>query len=112
MASLAWGVGWAGAGRRVKYIMNRMKPKTRKPALSDLQAWFGKAIARPLPNRYPGNPLAVSAPTLAAQAQRRLFSRGGVSGFDRLGIYNQQYWFRLITIMQQEYPSAAHLIGL
>jgi hypothetical protein len=82
------------------------------PKMAALQAWFGKAIARPLPDVYEGNPLAVSAPAIRKQAAERLWSRGGLSGFDRLGVYNQQYWFRLITIMQQEYPCAVHLLGL
>jgi hypothetical protein len=84
----------------------------KKPGMAELQAWFGKAIARPLPGKYRGNPLEISAPRLAGQAAARLWTRGGLSGFDRLGIYNQQYWFRLITIMQQEYPCAVHLMGL
>jgi hypothetical protein len=90
----------------------KRKPRARPPALAELQAWFGKAIARPLPDKYLGNPLAVSAPELGRQAQARLWTRGAMSGFARLGVYNQQYWFRLITIMQEEYSCTAHLLGL
>jgi hypothetical protein len=82
------------------------------PGLSGLQAWFGKAISRPLPESYSGNPLAVSDPGLAGDAAAALREKGGLSGFDRLGIYNQQYWFRLVSIMQSEYPCVLHLMGL
>lgn len=86
--------------------------RKHKAGMAELQKWFGEAIARPLPDRYAGNPLAVSAPATGAQAAKRLWSRGGMSGFERLGVYNEQYWFRLITIMQEEYPCTVHLMGL
>jgi hypothetical protein len=82
------------------------------PAMAELQAWFGAAIATPLPDAYPGNPLEMAAPGLAAEAAARLRSKGGLGGFARLGIYNQQYWFRLISVMQTDYTAAIHLLGL
>lgn len=82
------------------------------PTLAELQAWFGQGIATPLPEEYPGNPLELSAPGLAGEAEGRLRSKGGLGGFARLGIYNQQYWFRLITVMQTDYTAAIHLMGL
>ena len=35
----------------------------------------------------------------------------GLSSEDRLGIYNEQYWFRLFSVMQEEYPLLCNLIG-
>ena len=29
----------------------------------------------------------------------------------RIGLYNQQYWFRLFTIMQEQYPTVTRLFG-
>ncbi len=80
--------------------------------LVNLQSWFGEWIIHPLPEKYRDNPLAVSTPQLAEEADSLLRENGGMSGFARLGVYNQQYWFRLITILQGEYPCAVHLIGL
>ena len=82
------------------------------PSLADLQAWFGAAIAIPLPDEYPGNPLEISLPGLAAEAEARLRSKGGMGGFARLGVYNQQYWFRLVSVMQADYACVIHLMGL
>lgn len=87
-------------------------PRQKDPGLAALQAWFGQAISRPLPDDYPGNPLALSAPELEPEADARLRTRGGLTGFGRLGIYNQQYWFRLISVMQSDYTCAIHLMGL
>jgi hypothetical protein len=80
--------------------------------LAELQKWFGSSISQRLPEEYPGNPLAVSRPELQAVADAHLKGKGGLSGFSRLGIYNQQYWFRLISIMQSEYTCTVHLMGL
>jgi hypothetical protein len=94
-----------------------MSPKrkpdaTPAPSLADLQAWFGAAIANPLPDHYTVNPLAVSSPGLAAPGRERLRTKGDMDGFDRLGVYNEQYWFRLVTVMQSDYTAAIHLMGL
>ncbi|MEO6095830.1 MAG: putative DNA-binding domain-containing protein [Fibrobacteria bacterium] len=87
-------------------------PRKKTPDLAGLQTWFGQAISRPLPEEYPGNPLALSAPELEPDADARLRTKGGLTGFGRLGIYNQQYWFRLISVMQSDYTCAIHLMGL
>ncbi len=86
--------------------------ESSKETLADLQAWFGRSISQPLPNAYPGNPLVVSNPELKPDADLRLKGTGDLSGFSRLGIYNQQYWFRLISIMQSEYTCTVHAMGL
>lgn len=80
--------------------------------MADLQAWFGRAITRPLPPGFQGNPLAAGSPELKEQGDALVRGRGGLSGFDRLGLYNQQYWFRLVGIMQGEYGCALRLMGL
>lgn len=87
-------------------------PKRRGPGLAGLQAWFGSAIATPLPESYADNPLTVSSPGLAAEADARLRGPGGFGGFARLGVYNEQYWFRLVSVMQADYTCAIHLMGL
>lgn len=88
------------------------RPGAEGPSLADLQAWFGRAISRPLPADYRGNPLAAGSPELREAGDSMVKGAGGLSGFDRVGIYNQQYWFRLISVMQEEYPCAVHVMGL
>lgn len=81
-------------------------------ALAAFQHWFSRAASRPL---LPGNatrPEGVSGPSLRVEANARLRTVGGMSGLERLEVYNRQYWFRLITIMQEEFPCALHVIGL
>jgi len=83
--------------------------------LADLQRDFGKAISQPFlfdgggsgdyrlaQESYPKGIVDV----MQDQPERNH------SGADRLGTYNRQYWFRLLTIMQKEYALTCSLMGL
>jgi hypothetical protein len=58
--------------------------------LSDFQKQFSAALREPL---------AIETGTLRPVASP-------------WAVYNQQYWFRLLTVMQDEYPLLARLLGL
>jgi len=74
--------------------------------LADLQRRFGEVLRTPLDaasgtlraqtSRY-GSPLAA-----AVQGDAR----------ERLAVYNRQYWFRLLTVMQTSWPLTARLLGM
>ncbi len=83
--------------------------------LAMLQVAFGRAMAMPMcfdleaeqvfkqqPELYPDEIVAqmLDHPTL------------DLVGLARLTTYNRQYWFRLLTILQQEYPLLLALLGL
>lgn len=105
------GSGFPGFANLVP-MAPRPARKPPGPGLAELQAWFGAAIATPLPDTYAGNPLQASSPDLAQAADARLRGPGGFGGFARLGVYNEQYWFRLVSVMQADYACAIHLMGL
>jgi hypothetical protein len=91
-------------------------PKTKAPReLSEFQDWFSRAASRPL---LPGNrtrPRGVGkgrAPSLRLEAEARLQNHNGMSGLERLEVYNRQYWFRLITCLQEDYLCTVHVMGL
>ena len=82
------------------------------PELSDFQGWFSQASSRPL---LPGNatrPRGIKGASLRLEAEARLQSNNGMSGLERLEVYNRQYWFRLITCMQEDFICAVHVMGL
>jgi hypothetical protein len=64
--------------------------------LSDLQRQFGEAIVQPLDAPLEADFIAPSA-TLTAE--------------ERLRIYNQQYWFRLLSVLQEGFPLLLRLFG-
>ncbi|MFT3925860.1 MAG: DNA-binding domain-containing protein [Myxococcales bacterium] len=87
----------------------RSAPETQR-WLAELQARFSQVLRRPLqrgegrlradPEDYPlagVEPLA-DGPELGAR--------------ERIAAYQRQYWFRLLDVLQREYPLTAHLLGL
>jgi len=84
---------------------------TMSGSLSFIQEWFSQAISRPLTFEA-GIAQVHASPELHREAGTRIRSANGVNGFDRLAIYNRQYWFRLIACMQETYPCALHVLGL
>ena len=83
--------------------------------LASLQQAFGAAISAPFEfeeddsgdyrlrqEDYPAEVLAQMVP----------LPEKGLNGSDRLGTYNRQYWFRLLSVMQEEYPLMVAIMGL
>lgn len=78
--------------------------------LAALQAAFGQAIATPLEIGGPETLIQVDRyPRLALTAVK---PHGGRSAPERLATYNKQYWFRLLTVMQEEFPLLCRMMGL
>ena len=84
---------------------------TMSESLSFIQEWFSQAISKSL-TLEAGTAQVLAATELHREAEARIRSANGVNGFDRLAIYNRQYWFRLIACMQETYPCALHVLGL
>ena len=78
--------------------------------LLDMQAWFAKIITSPLQECDQAN-LPVYQSHLIDDIRKRIASSPQLKSEERIGIYHQQYWWRLISIMQELYPSLVHLFG-
>lgn len=96
------------------------QPEPRPPeSLRRLQERFGRAMATPIDiydadgnyrlaiDSYPSELTAILTPCRAPKDPDRI-----LSGDERLSSYNQQYWFRLFSVMQEEYPLLSHLLGV
>ena len=81
------------------------------PGLAALQADFSAAARTPLALDDAGDYL-LPVERYPAAIAARIVSARGQPGAVRLGTYNQQYWFRLLTVMQEEYPLLSRLMGL
>jgi Putative DNA-binding domain len=77
--------------------------------LLELQASFGEMLRTPL-DRSTGSLRATEeaypAPLLRAARPAREQSAG-----QRLAVYNRQYWFRLLTVLQRAFPLTSRLLG-
>jgi hypothetical protein len=78
--------------------------------LKRLQEGFGQAVRMPVSfatGRFVFRSEEYSGPFLAT-----VLPRGTQTGRDRLAIYNEQYWFRLFTILQDDFPLLAATLGM
>ncbi len=74
-----------------------------------LQQLLGGVVRHPL-TRATGT-LTSNLGTLAGDIERAYVSDERADCHERLAVYNRQYWFRLFSVMQQEFPLVAHLLG-
>ena len=85
-----------------------MKPPSD---LAKLQKSFGHCISRPLEFTDGDGNYTLSFDHYDPLAVREVNPRGDQTSAERIGVYNQQYWFRLLTIMQEEFPLTEALLG-
>jgi hypothetical protein len=83
--------------------------------LEDLQRTMGAAVMQPLTTdeemqprditgRWNGRPMAEVASEFVAPNSR-------LTSFERLEIYNRQYWFRLQTAFNEDFPALRAVVG-
>lgn len=73
------------------------------------EAWRDSTAA---PLRFLGKgAVEVSESDYRPELMEAIEHRQGLGPAARLGAYRQQYWFRLFTTMQNDFPLAGHLIG-
>jgi hypothetical protein len=78
--------------------------------LKALQYSFADSIRTPFDIQE--DAYTVQTAKYSAELVAELLPRPPLSGAERLAVYNQQYWFRLLSTLQKEYPLLRRLIGL
>lgn len=79
------------------------------PRLAALQARFAAAIREPL--SFDAGKFACRTEAYPAGAAEAVAPRPGGSPRARLAVYNQQYWYRLLNLMQEDFPLLAATLG-
>lgn len=79
-------------------------------SLGELQAGFGRSITTPFEFK-PGGDVELQVDRYDPDVLALMVPRGELSGPERLGTYNRVYWFRLFTVILEEYPLLRHLLG-
>ncbi len=72
-------------------------------ALLDLQRWIGELLKRPLGKRYDKK--------LLAEAKKFIKPGPLLPSEKRIGLYNQQVWYRFFNVLQKDFPSLVILFG-
>lgn len=80
-------------------------------ALAEVQKWFGGVITQPLQDNNTIAAIAPSGISITVEAKRYIQPSSALQSYERIQIYNQQYWWRLLTIMQENFPLVTRLFG-
>lgn len=80
-------------------------------SLKNLQEWFGSIISRPIDFENRINPVAPSGKPIAVEACTYILPSPTLKPDQRIQIYNQQYWWRLLNTMHEVYPLVVRLFG-
>lgn len=84
---------------------NRTVPSPQPPeGLADFQRAIASAVMRPLTADDRMQPAGESAAALVKPNNR-------LTAFERLEIYNRQYWFRLLDCLYEDYPGLRAVLG-
>ena len=79
-------------------------------SLLDLQKWVSGMLVRLLRQSDAFNIPLYDSET-GAEIEKWITPGPRLTASQRIGIYNQQYWFRLLTLMQEDYPTLVRLFG-
>jgi len=83
---------------------------TIPPSLLNIQKWFGEIVARPL--RELGDfQLPLYDSSTIEEIEQRMTPGPKLTAVQRIGIHNQQYWFRFYVLLQQSFPTLTRLFG-
>jgi hypothetical protein len=82
--------------------------ETAPATLLEMQTWFAKHITSPI-LASDSNHIPLFAPALIGDIRKRIAPGPTMKSEERLGIYQQQYWWRLLNIIQEIYPAVLRL---
>lgn len=78
--------------------------------LADVQHRFGALLRTPLDRR--SGSLRAPIESYSPSLRREVLPGPHANETERLAVYHRQYWFRLFTVLQGEYPLTARLCGM
>lgn len=81
------------------------------PALNHLQTWFGSIIAQPLAEDGGIRKLTPRRKSIKDEAKLFVSKSPTLESHQRIEIYNQQYWWRLINTLNDFFPFLTRLFG-
>lgn len=79
--------------------------------LLELQRRMAADVTRPLTSDFCMQPQAEDGSSVEQLAERYIKPNDRLSSFDRLEIYNRQYWFRVIGAVAEDFPALQAVVG-
>lgn len=75
------------------------------------QQWFGSIIGRPIDEDSRMNPISPSGKPMEEEAAQHIMPSPTLRPAQRIQIYNQQYWWRLLNTLHESFPLLTRLFG-
>lgn len=75
------------------------------------QIWFGSIISRPIDEDSKMNPISPSGNPMEVEASQHIAPSPTMRPAQRIQIYNQQYWWRLLNTLHEIFPLVTRLFG-
>jgi hypothetical protein len=79
--------------------------------LFSIQKWFANIITRPIDHNSQMNPISPSGRLMSEEAEDFILPNTKLSSAQRIQIYNQQYWWRLLSMLHKNFPALTRLFG-
>jgi hypothetical protein len=80
-------------------------------SLTQLQRQMAAAILQPLTPGDQMRPQSADGRSMAALAKSFIAPNSRLSAFERLEIYNRQYWFRVLGALAEDFPALQAVVG-
>lgn len=79
--------------------------------LKNTQKWFASIITRPIDEDSKMNPVSPSGMPMEKEAWTYIAPSPTLQPAQRIQLYNQQYWWRLLSTLQENCPLVVRLFG-
>ena len=79
--------------------------------LLELQRKMAAAVTRPLTTGYEMQEETEDGCFMSIEAESFIKPSARATSFERLEIYNQQYWFRAMSALREDFPGLASIVG-
>jgi hypothetical protein len=83
----------------------------KKHSLKELQQFMWQAVSRPLTADFEMRQRWIDGTSLNTTAAQFVRANHSMSSFQRLQIYNQQYWYRLLDCLEDDFPGLRAVLG-
>jgi hypothetical protein len=80
-------------------------------SLLELQRRMSADVRRPLTPDFDMQTVAEDGHSTATMASRYIKPSATLTSYERLEIYNRQYWFRIIDAVSEDYPALSAIVG-
>jgi hypothetical protein len=79
--------------------------------LAKVQRWFADIITRPIDEESRMNPISPTGASMEHEAPQFIIPSPTLRPDQRIELYNQQYWWRLLKALHESYPFLLRLFG-